>query len=135
MGLHLDPLENAMVLVVDEKSQIQALNRTQPGLQLKKGRTGTITHDFGCNDTTALLAALDFDQNKIIADCKPRHCHQEWLSSPKKIDAEAPADLDLHLILDNCVTHKHPKVKKSLALHLRFHVLFTPTSRSWLNMV
>lgn len=135
VGLYLDPPENAMVLCVDEKSQIQALDRTQPGLPLKKGRAGTMTHDYKRNGTTTLFAALDIDQGKIIADCKPRHRHQEWLSFLKKIDAETPADLDLHLILDNYATHKHPKVKKWLARHPRFHMHFTPTSSSWMNMV
>jgi len=135
IGLYLDPPENALILCVDEKSQIQALDRTQPGLPLKKGRAGTMTHDYKRNGTTTLFAALAIDYGTVIAECKPRHRHQEWLAFLKKIDAETPSDLDLHLILDNYATHKHAKVRKWLARHPRFHMHFTPTSSSWMNMV
>jgi transposase len=135
IGLYMDPPENALVLCADEKSQIQALDRTQPGLPLKKGRAGTMTHDYKRNGTTTLFAALDIAKGKIIADCKPRHRHQEWLSFLKQIDAETPQDLELHIILDNYSTHKHPKVEKWLLRHPRFHMHFIPTSSSWMNMV
>ncbi|MFO0837592.1 MAG: IS630 family transposase [Phycisphaerae bacterium] len=135
VGLYLRPPEHALVLSVDEKSQIQALDRTQPGLPLKKGRCGTMTHDYKRNGTTTLFAALEMASGKLIGRCMQRHRHQEWLKFLKLIDAETPAELDLHLIADNYSTHKHPKVKAWLAKHPRIHMHFIPTSSSWLNMV
>lgn len=135
VGLYLRPPEHALVLSVDEKSQIQALDRTQPSLPLKKGRCGTMTHDYKRNGTTTLFAALEVATGKLIGQCLPRHRHQEWLKFLKLIDAQTPADLELHLIADNYSTHKHPKVKRWLARHPRFHMHFVPTSSSWLNLV
>lgn len=135
VGLYLRPPEHALVLSVDEKSQIQALDRTQPGLPLKKGRCGTMTQDYKRNGTTTLFAALEVASGKLIGRCMKRHRHQEWLKFLKLIDAETPAELDLHLIADNYSTHKHPKVKAWLAKHPRIHMHFIPTSSSWLNMV
>lgn len=135
VGLYLDPPEHALVLCVDEKSQIQALDRTQPGLPLKKGRCGTMTHDYKRNGTTTLFAALNVAEGKLIGACMPRHRHQEWIKFLKRIDEQTPADLDLHLIADNYSTHKHPKVKAWLTRHPRFHMHFIPTSSSWLNLV
>jgi len=135
VGLYLRPPEHALVLSVDEKCQIQALDRTQPGLPLKKGRCGTMTHDYKRHGTTTLFAALEMASGKLIGQCMPRHRHQEWLKFLKLIDAQTPAELDLHLIADNYSTHKHPNVKKWLAKHPRFHLHFVPTSSSWLNMV
>ena len=135
VGLYLRPPENALVLSVDEKSQIQALDRTQPGLPLKKGRCGTMTHDYKRNGTTTLFAALEMASGKLIGTCMKRHRHQEWLKFLKLIDAQTPAHLDLHLIADNYGTHKHPKVNAWLAKRPRFHMHFVPTSSSWLNMV
>jgi transposase len=135
VGLYLDPPDHALVLCVDEKSQIQALDRTQPGLPMKPGRAGTRTHDYKRNGTSTLFAALNVADGKLIRRSMPRHRHQEWLKFLRAIDGETPADLDLHLILDNYQTHKHPKVKKWLARHKRFHLHFTPTSSSWLNLV
>lgn len=135
VGLYLRPPEHALVLSVDEKCQIQALDRTQPGLPLKKGRCGTMTHDYVRNGTTTLFAALEMASGKLIGTCMPRHRHQEWLKFLKLIDARTPAALDLHLIADNYGTHKHPKVKRWLARHPRFHMHFVPTSSSWLNIV
>ena len=135
VGLYLDPPQKALVLSVDEKCRIQALDRTQPGLPLKKGRCGTMTHDYVRNGTTTLFAALSMLDGNVIAACMPRHRHQEWIRFLKQIDRETPADLDLHLIVDNYATHKHAKVKAWLAKHPRFHVHFTPTASSWLNMV
>jgi transposase len=135
VGLYLNPPEHALVLSVDEKSQIQALDRTQPGLPLKKGRLGTRTHDYMRNGITTLFAALNVADGKTIGKCLPRHRHQEWLIFLRQIDRETPPDLDLHLILDNYQTHKHPKVKQWLARHPRFHMHFIPTSSSWLNLV
>jgi transposase len=135
VGLYLRPPEHALVLSVDEKCQIQALDRTQPGLPLKKGRCGTMTHDYVRNGTTTLFAALEMASGKLIGTCMPRHRHQEWLKFLKLIDAQTPAELDLHLIADNYGTHKHPQVKKWLAKHPRFHMHFVPTSSSWLNIV
>lgn len=114
---------------------MQALDRTQPGLPLKKGRAGTMTHDYVRHGTTTLFAALNVADGTVIGQCQDRHRHQEWLRFLKQIDAETPADRDLHLILDNYATHKHPKVKKWIEKHPRFHLHFTPTSASWLNMV
>jgi len=135
VGLYLDPPEHALVLSIDEKSQIQALDRTQPGLPLKRGRCGTMTHDYKRNGTTTLFAAIEMAQGKIIANCMPRHRHQEWIKFLKQIDRETPKGLDLHLILDNYSTHKHPKVKSWLKRHPRFHLHFIPTSSSWLNVI
>jgi transposase len=135
VGLYLRPPEHALVLSVDEKSQIQALDRTQPSLPLKKGRCGTMTHDYKRNGTTTLFAALEMASGKLIGLCLKRHRHQEWLKFLKLIDAQTPAELDLHLIADNYSTHKHPNVKKWLAKHPRFHMHFIPTSSSWLNLV
>ena len=135
IGLYLNAPEHALVLCCDEKSQVQALDRTQPGLPLKKGRAGTMTHDYGRHGTTTLFAALNVADGTLIGQCQDRHRHQEWLKFLQQIDAETPADRDLHLILDNYATHKHPKVRKWLEKHPRFHLHFTPTSASWLNMV
>jgi transposase len=135
VGLYLNPPDRSLVLCVDEKSQIQALDRTQPGLPLKPGRCGTRTHDYKRNGTTTLFAALSMLDGKVIGDCMPRHRHQEFLRFLKKIDAEVPAGLALHLIVDNYGTHKHPRVKTWLRRHPRFHLHFIPTSSSWLNLV
>jgi len=135
VGLYLDPPEHALVLSCDEKSQIQALDRTQKGLPLKKGRCGTMTHDYQRNGTTTLFAALSTLDGRVISRCQPRHRHQEWLKFLRQIDAETPPPLDLHLIVDNYATHKHPRVQAWLKKHPRFHMHFTPTSSSWLNLV
>jgi transposase len=135
VGLYMDPPENALVLCVDEKSQCQALDRTQPGLPMKKGRCGTMTHDYKRNGTTNLFAALDVLTGKVVASCKPAHRHQEFLAFLKQIDRRTPAGLDLHLVLDNYATHAHPRVNEWLALHPRFILHFVPTSCSWLNLV
>jgi transposase len=116
-------------------SQIQALDRTQPGLPLRKGRCGTMTHDYKRNGTTTLFAALSMLDGKVIGDCMPRHRHKEFIRFLKKIDSETPAGMDLHLIVDNYGTHKHPRVKSWIGRHPRFHLHFIPTSSSWLNMV
>src|SRR5882757_9807897 len=135
VGLYLDPPDKALVLCVDEKSQIQALDRTQPGLPMKKGRAGTMTHDYKRNGTTTLFAALDVATGRVIGQCMKRHRHQEWLKFLRMIDRNTPLRLDVHLIADNYATHKHPKVKAWLKRHPRFHMHFTPTSASWLNQV
>jgi len=135
VGLYLNPPDKSLVLCVDEKSQIQALDRTQPGLPMKPGRCGTRTHDYKRNGTTTLFAALSMLDGHVIGDCMPRHRHQEFLRFLKKIDGVIPAALDLHLIVDNYETHKHPRVKSWLQRHPRFHLHFIPTSSSWLNMV
>jgi len=135
VGLYLNPPERAVVLSIDEKSQIQALDRTQPGLPLKKGRCGTMTHDYKRHGTTTLFAALDVATGKVIGQCMPRHRHQEWLKFLRRINAETPKQRDLHLIADNYATHKHPKVQAWLARHKQFHMPFTPTSASWINQV
>ena len=135
VGLYLDPPDKALVLAVDEKSQIQALDRTQPGLPLKKGRAGTMTHDDKRHGTTTLFAALDVATGRVIGSCMKRHRHQEFLRFLREIDRATPKRLDLHLIVDNYATHKHEKVKAWLAKHPRFHLHFTPTSASWLNQV
>lgn len=135
VGLYLNPPDKSLVLCVDEKSQIQALDRTQPGLPLKKGRCGTMTHDYKRNGTTTLFAALSMLDGKVIGDCMPRHRHQEFIRFLKKIDGETPPGLNLHLIVDNYGTHKHPRVKAWLKHHSRFHLHFIPTSSSWLNLV
>jgi len=135
VGLYLNPPDKSLVLCVDEKSQIQALDRTQPGLPLKKGRCGTMTHDYKRNGTTTLFAAFSMLDGKVIGDCMPRHRHQEFIRFLAKIDVETPSALDLHIIVDNYATHKHPRVKSWLRRHPRFHLHFIPTSSSWLNMV
>jgi transposase len=135
VGLYLSPPEHALVLCCDEKSQVQALDRTQPGLPLKKGRAATMTHDYKRNGTTTLFAALNILDGQVIAQCQQRHRHVEWLKFLKKIDRETLQDKTLHLIADNYATHKHPAVKQWLDKHPRFEMHFTPTSASWLNMV
>ncbi len=135
VGLYLDPPDKAMVLCVDKKSQIQALDRTQPGLPVKKGRCGTMTHDYKRNGTTCLFAGLNVLDGKVIRSCYPRHRNLEFLKFLRKIDREIPLGVDLHLILDNYGTHTHPNVKNWLAKHTRFHLHFTPTSSSWLSLV
>jgi len=135
VGLYLNPPDKSLVLCVDEKSQIQALDRTQPGLPIKKGRCGTWTHDYKRNGTTTLFAALSMLDGKVIGDCMPRHRHQEFIRFLKKIDMGTAANLDLHLIVDNYRTHKHPRVQSWLRRHPRFHLHFIPTSSSWLNLV
>ena len=135
VGLYLNPPDKALVLCVDEKSQIQALDRTQPGLPIKKGRAGTMTHDYKRNGTTTLFAALDVATGKVMGECMPRHRHQEFLRFLKAIYRNSAKHLDLHLIVDNYATHKHPTVKAWLARHKRVHLHFTPTSASWLNQV
>lgn len=135
VGLYLNPPDRAVVLCMDEKSQIQALDRTQPSLPLKKGRAGTMTHDYKRNGTTTLFAALNVLTGEVIGECLPRHRHEEFLKFLRRVDKEVPKDLHVHLILDNYATHKHPNVKVWLAKHPRFHLHFTPTSSSWLNLV
>jgi transposase len=135
VGLYVDPPERALVLCYDEKSQIQALDRTQPGLPLKPGRCGTMTHDYKRNGTTTLFAALSLLTGLLIGACMPRHRHQEFIQFLTLIDRQTPGDLALHLILDNYATHKHPKVQRWLKRHPRFHLHFTPTSSSWLNLI
>ena len=135
VGLYLNPPEKALVFSVDEKSQIQALDRTQPGLPLKKGRCDTTTHDYKRHGTTTLFAALDVATGRVIGQCMPRHRHQEWLKFLRRIDAETPKHLDVHLIVDNYATHKPAKVKAWLKRHPRFHMHFTPTSASWINQI
>ena len=131
----MNPPDKSLVFCVDEKSQIQALDRTQPGLPMKKGRCGTMTHDYKRNGTTTLFAALNMINGKVIGDCMPHHRHQEFIRFLKKIDSETPVGLDLHLIIDNYGTHKHPRVVYWLKRHPRFHPHFIPTSSSWLNLV
>lgn len=135
VGLYLHPPEHAVVLSVDEKSQIQALDRTQPGLPLKKGRCGTMTHDYKRHGTTTLFAALNVAEGSLISTCLPRHRHQEWLRFLRLIDRQIPQDKALHLIADNYATHKHPTVQRWLTRHPRIHMHFTPTGSSWLNLV
>jgi transposase len=135
VGLYLNPPEHAIVLSVDEKSQIQALDRTQTGLPLKKGRCGTMTHDYKRNGTATLFAALDTLDGRVISMCDDRHRHQEWLRFLRIIDRLTPKDRQVHLIVDNYATHKHPAVTRWINRHKRFHIHFTPTSCSWLNMV
>jgi transposase len=134
VGLYLNPPDKSLVLCVDEKSQIQALDRTQPGLPLKKGRCGTMTHDYKRNGTTTLFAAMVTLDGRVIGDCMPRHRHQEFIRFLKTIDFETPPEMDLHLIVDNYGTHKHPRVQSWMRRHPRFHIHFTPTSSSWLNL-
>jgi len=143
VGLYIDPPEHALVLSVDEKSQIQslplartgALDRTQPGLPMKRGRCGTMTHDYKRHGTTTLFAALNLLDGKVIGQCMSRHRHQEFIRFLNKINRETPAGREVHLIVDNYATHKHPKVRAWLGRHQRFHFHFTPTSASWLNAV
>src|SRR5271165_2481794 len=135
VGLYLNPPEHAIVLSVDEKSQIQALNRTQPVLPMGLGYVEGVTHDYVRNGTTTLFAALDIASGNVLTECKPRHRHQEFLGFLKRIDEAVPATLDIHLILDNYATHKHTKVRAWLAARPRFHLHFTPTYSSWLNQV
>ena len=135
IGLYLNPPEKALVLCVDEKSQIQALDRTQPSLPMKRGRAGTMTHDYKRNGTTTLFAALSTLDGSVVGQCLPRHRHQEFLKFLRTLDREFPAELQLHLILDNYQTHKHADVDAWLARHPRFVLHFTPTSSSWLNLV
>ncbi len=135
VGLYLNPPDKSLVLCIDEKGQVQALDRTQPGLPLKRGRCGTMTHDYKRHGTTTLFAALSMLDGKVIGDCMPRHRHQEFIRFLKKIDATTRPELDLHLIVDNYGTHKHPRVTSWLRRHPRFHLHFIPTSSSWLNLV
>ena len=135
VGLYLNPPDKALVLCVDEKSQIQALDRTQPGLPMKRGRAGTMTHDYKRHGTTTLFAALNILDGKVIGKCMPKHRQEEFLKFMRKINKETPKNLDLHLIVDNYGSHKTPKVKQWLSKHPRFKMHFTPTSASWLNMV
>lgn len=135
VGLYLNPPDHAMVFSVDEKSQIQALDRTQPGLPIKKGRCGTMTHDYKRNGTTTLFAAMDTLEGKVLSSCMPRHRHQEFIRFLNQIDEQTPSHVAIHLILDNDGTHKHPKVQRWLQRHTRFHFHFIPTSSSWLNVV
>ncbi len=134
VGLYLNPPELAVVLCMDEKSSIQALDRSQPSLPMNKGRAGTLTHDYKRHGTTTLFAALDVLTGKVIGDCLPRHRHVEFLKFLRKLDREVPKPLDVHVICDNYATHKHPSVTAWLAKHPRFQLHFTPTSSSWLNM-
>jgi transposase len=135
VGLYLDPPVRSVVLCCDEKSQCQALERTQPGLPLKQGEICTRTHDYYRHGTITLFAALNYLNGKILAERAPRHRHQEWLKFLKTIEGQTPAGVDIHVILDNYATHKHPKVNTWLKRHPRFHLHFTPTSASWLNLV
>jgi transposase len=135
VGLYLNPPEHALVLSVDEKSQIQALDRTQPGLPMKKGRGATMTHDYKRNGTTTLFAALNVANGEVFGLCQEKHRHQEWLKFLRMIDQTVPAEKEIYLICDNYATHKHERVQHWLEKHKRFHVRFTPTSASWLNMV
>jgi transposase len=135
VGLYLNPPAKALVLCVDEKSQIQALDRTQPGLPLKRGRCGTMTHDYKRNGTTTLFAALELLQGKVVGQCYARHRHQEFLQFLKRLDQEFPQELKLHVVMDNYGTHKHPRVQNWLKRHPRFVPHFIPTSSSWLNLV
>jgi transposase len=135
VGLYLNPPQHALVLSVDEKSQIQALDRTQPGLPMKKGRGQTMTHDYKRNGTTTLFAALNTATGEVYGLCQQRHRHQEWLKLLRLIDQTVDAEKQIHIICDNYATHKHPAVQLWLSKRKRFHVHFTPTSASWLNMI
>jgi transposase len=135
VGLYLDPPEHALVLSVDEKSQIQALDRTQPGLPIKKGRGQTMTHDYKRNGTTTLFAALNTANGEVYHLCQQRHRHQEWLKFLRMLDQTVAVGKQIHIICDNYSTHKHERVQRWLERHKRFHVHFTPTSASWLNMI
>jgi transposase len=135
VGLYLNPPEHALVLSVDEKSQIQALDRTQPGLPMKKGRGTTMTHDYKRNGTTTLFAALNTATGEVYHLCQQRHRHHEWLKFLRMIDQTVTSEKQIHIICDNYATHKHERVQRWMARHKRFHVHFTPTSASWLNMI
>jgi putative transposase len=135
VGLYLNPPDHAVVLCVDEKSQIQALDRTQPVLPMGLGYVEGVTHDYIRHGTTTLFAALDVANGTVLGRCQPRHRHQEFLAFLKQIDHNVPTDLDIHLIVDNYSTHKHEKIRSWLARHPRFHVHYTPTYSSWLNQV
>ena len=135
VGLYLNPPNKAMVLCVDEKSQIQALDRTQPGLPIKPGKAGTMTHDYKRHGTTTLFAALNVHDGTVIGECLPKHRNDEFLKFLKRLDKQTDKNLAVHLIVDNYATHKHPHVKAWLAKHPRFHMHFTPTSASWVNLV
>lgn len=135
VGLYLNPPARALVLSADEKSQVQALDRTQPGLPMKRGRAGTMTHDYKRNGTTTLFAAMELAEGRIISKCMNRHRHQEWIKFLKLIDGQTAPELDLHIIADNYAAHKHPKVLAWLRRHPRFHMHFIPTSSSWLNLI
>jgi transposase len=135
VGLYLNPPQHAIVLCVDEKSQIQALDRTQPGLPLKKGRYGTMTHDYKRHGTTTLFAALNYLDGKVVGECYSRHRHQEFLKFLQRLQEEFPGEVPLHLVMDNYGTHKQPKVQAWLKHHPRFVLHFVPTSSSWLNLV
>jgi len=135
VGLYMNPPERAVVLCCDEKSQVQALDRTQPGLPLKRGRAETMTHDYKRHGTTTLFAALNILDGSVISQCQARHRHIEWLKFLRQIDASVAPELQIHVVLDNYATHKHPKVMTWLAKHPRFHMHFTATSASWMNMV
>jgi putative transposase len=135
VGLYLNPPQNALVLCVDEKSQCQALERSQPLLPLGLGYVEGTTHDYERHGTTTLFAALDIANGQVLTDCKPRHRNQEFLGFLKQIDANVPAELDVYLVMDNYGTHKHAKVKAWFARHPRFHAHFVPTYTSWLNQV
>src|SRR3989304_1914393 len=134
-GLYLNPPEHALVVCADEKTQIQALDRTQRGLPIHRGRCGPMTHAYKRNGKPTLFAAIELAEGRLIGTCMSKHRHQEWIKFLKLIDAETPAELDLHLIVDNYATHKHPKVKSWLKRHRRFHVHFIPASSFWLNLV
>lgn len=135
VGLYLNPPEHALVLSLDEKCQVQALDRTQPGLPLKKGRAGTMTHDYKRNGTTTLFAALNVVDGKVIGTCMAKHRHQEWLKFLRLINKQSAGTKEIHIIIDNYSAHKHPAVQRWMKRHPRFHVHYTPTSASWLNMV
>ena len=135
VGLYLNPPDKAVVLCMDEKSSVQALDRTQASLPMKKGRAGTMTHDYKRHGTTTLFAALDVLTGVVIGQCLPRHRHEEFLKFLRRVDREVPKGLAVHMILDNYATHKHPDVKSWLVKHPRFHLHFIPTSSSWLNLV
>ena len=135
VGLYLDPPEKAVVFCVDEKSQIQALDRTQPGLPMKKGRANTMTYDYKRNGTTTLFAALNVSTGEVLGECMERHRHDEFLRFLKKLERQTPQELSLEVIMDNYATHKHPEVMAWLAKHERVHLHFVPTSSSWLNLV
>ena len=135
VGLYLNPPDQAVVLCVDEKSEIQALDRTQPSLPMKRGRAGTMTHDYKRNGTTTLFAALDVAAGAVVGRCLPRHRHTEFLAFLGTVDRAVPKRLAVHVILDNYATHSHAEVKEWLAQNPRFHLHFTPTSSSWLNLL
>jgi transposase len=135
VGLYLNPPDKAVLLCTDEKSSVQALDRTQASLPMKKGRAGTMTHDYKRHGTTTLFAALNVLTGVVIGQCLPRHRHGEFLKFLRQVDRQVPKSLQVHMILDNYATHKHPNVQAWLDKHPRFHLHFTPTSSSWLNLV